>query len=162
MIAKLGSAARDKVMERLAGTSGINGGLAAMRAEAEQIPAERIVAQNAAADLAERSSGTQYPVAAVYCEKVTNALTEKFRRFSGSVGMVVEVRHSQDRITGLQESLESYADAAGWVLEASRGDWGDGMFYDGRFQVAFGPVKHGGKNFLQSAKITFEIGVSRS
>jgi hypothetical protein len=34
------------------------------------------------------------------------------------------------------------------------------MYYAGGYQVAFGPVKHGGKNFIQIAKITFEIGVS--
>jgi hypothetical protein len=27
--------------------------------------------------------------------------------------------------------------------------------------VAYGPVKQGGKNFTQTAKVTFEIGVSK-
>ena len=46
------------------------------------------------------------------------------------------------------------------VLDFSRGDWGDGMYYAGGYQVTFGSVKHGGKNFVQSAKVIFEIGVS--
>jgi hypothetical protein len=34
------------------------------------------------------------------------------------------------------------------------------MFYAGGYDVEFGPVKRGGKNFLQSAKVSFEVDVS--
>jgi hypothetical protein len=102
----------------------------------------------------------------VYCEKIVNSLAEKFRTFSGNVQTTVELRHSQDRLDGLQDALENYADAIMQVLNANRGDWGNGMFYCGEYQavakITFGAVKHGGKNFQQVAKITFEIGVSRS
>jgi hypothetical protein len=118
--------------------------------------------QNVAADLAERSGPTQYPAVQVYCEKIVNGLTEKFRSFSGSAHMAVELRYSQDRLEGLGESLEEGADAATAILQASRGDWGDGMFYTGAYEIGFGAVKRGGKNFIQVAKVTFEIGVSRS
>jgi hypothetical protein len=73
--------------------------------------------------------------------------------------MAIELRHSQDRLDGLQDSLELYIDAVTQVL--NRGDWGEGMFYGGAYEVSFGPVKKGGKNFMQAAKVTFEIGVSR-
>ncbi len=86
-------------------------------------------AQNVAADLAERSTAVKYPAVNVYCEKIVNNLTEKFRTFSGHVQMAIEVRHSQDRLDGLQDALELYTDAVMQVLDASRGDWGDGMFY---------------------------------
>ena len=46
------------------------------------------------------------------------------------------------------------------VLDFSRGDFGEGMYYAGGYQVVFSAVKHGGKNFVQSAKVSFEIGVS--
>jgi hypothetical protein len=36
------------------------------------------------------------------------------------------------------------------------------MFYAGGYEASFGPVKQGGKNFIQVAKVTFEIGVSVS
>jgi hypothetical protein len=104
----------------------------------------------------------QFPAVNVYCEKIVNSLVEKFRRFSGTVQTTVELRHSQDRLDGLQDGLENYADAIMQVLNANRGDWGNGMFYCGEYQAVFGAVKHGGKNFMQVAKITFEIGVSRS
>jgi hypothetical protein len=104
----------------------------------------------------------QYPAANVYCEKIVNSLAEKFRSFSGNVQTTVELRYSQDRLDGLEATLENYADAIMQVLNANRGDWGSGMFYAGEYQVVFAAVKHGGKNFQQVAKITFEIGVSRN
>ena len=121
-----------------------------------------IRAQNVAADLAELGEAVRYPAIQVYCEKVVNSLTEKFRTFSGTAQMAAEVRHSQDRLQGLQEGLEACADALTQVLDGNRGDWGSGMYYAGGYQVAFGAVKHGGKNYIQVAKVTFEIGVSIS
>jgi hypothetical protein len=74
----------------------------------------------------------------------------------------VEVRHSQDRLDGLQDALELYVDSVTQVLDGERGDWGNGLFYAGGYDVSLGAVKHGGRNFLQTAKILFQIDVSRS
>jgi hypothetical protein len=76
--------------------------------------------------------------------------------------MAIDLCHSQDKLNGLQEALELYADSITQMLDAARGDWGDGMFYAGGYEVALGAVKRGGKNFTQAAKVTFQIGVSRS
>ena len=98
MTAGIGSAATRKVMERLAGPTG--GGLtvgALTEAGSEGAPMR---AQNAAAELVERAGAVKYPLVSVYCEKVVNDLREKFRSFSGSVQMAIEVRHSQDRLEG--------------------------------------------------------------
>ena len=70
--------------------------------------------------------------------------------------------HSQDRLEGLQDRLEVYVDAAMQMLNSGRGDWGDGMFFGGQYEVSFGPVKQGGRNFIQVAKVTFEIGVNKN
>ncbi|MEI9972412.1 MAG: hypothetical protein WDO73_10375 [Ignavibacteriota bacterium] len=61
----------------------------------------------------------------MYCDKIVNSLVEKFRTFSGTVQAVVELRHSQDRLEGLQDTLESYTEAILQVLSANRGDWGE-------------------------------------
>jgi hypothetical protein len=144
----------------------MNAGLAALTQggyEVSQlVDAAQVRAQNVAADMAERSGTVKYPNVSVYCEGLTNDLREKFRTFSGKAQMTIELRHSQDRIDGLEQKLELYVDGAMHMLNASRGDWGDGMFYGGKYQVSFSPVKQGGKNFMQIAKITFEIGVSRN
>ena len=142
--------------DRLAALAGAD------RVLAGSIDVAQVRAQNVSTDLAERSGITKYPAVHVYCEKVSNNLKEKFRTFSGRVEMAIEIRHSQDRLEGLQDQLELYTDAATSVLEAARGNWGGGMFYGGGFEVTFGAVKHGGSNFIQVAKVTFKIGVSRN
>jgi hypothetical protein len=46
------------------------------------------------------------------------------------------------------------------VLENKRGSWGQGVCYLGGYEVSFPAVKHGGRNFLQTAKVTFELEVT--
>ncbi len=166
MTAKLSSAAAKKVMDRMIAPGGMNSALGALMAAdsllASPVEAAQIRAQNVAADLWERSTSVRYPAVHVYCEKIVNDQNEKFRSFSGKVQMTIEVRHSQDKLNGLQDALALYADAVTQMLDAGRGDWGDGMFYGGGYEVALGTVKAGGKNFIQTAKITFQIGVSRN
>ena len=166
MINKIGSAVTTKVVQRITGTGGVNAGLAALtQAEREfagLVDAAQVRAQNVAAEIAERALGAKYPGITIYCERIKNELREKFRSFSGTVQMAIELRHSQDRLEGLQDRLELYVDAAMQMLNTQRGDWGDGMFFGGEYDVAFGPVKQGGRNFIQVAKVTFEIGVSKS
>jgi hypothetical protein len=124
------------------------------------IPAAQIVNQNVSVAISERALAVTYPVVHVYSDQVRNLLTEKFRTFSGKVRTVVEVRVSQDRIEGIEDQLRLYADAVTQVLDTSRGSWGQGAFYAGGYQVNFDPVTQGGKNFLQIAKVSFEVDMS--
>lgn len=164
MTGTIGSQAAGKVMGLITAPSGANASLAALTqggaAIAGLLNPAQIRTQNVAADLAERSTTVQYPALNVYCEKIVNALEQKFQTFSGSVQMAIEIRHSQDGLAGLQDALEVYIGALMQVLDTNRGDWGGGMYYAGGYQVAFGAVKHGGRNFVQAAKVTFEIGVN--
>ena len=153
----IGSLAVVKVVDRLGGVGSADGSVTGTVVEARLVQT-----QNVALELAERASAVLYPAVHVYCEKVINDQREKFRSFSGRVQMAIEIRHTQDRLDGLQDALEVYADAATQGLNSSRGDWGDGMSYSGAYEVSFGPAKHGGKNFVQVAKVTFEIQVSRN
>jgi len=159
-MAGIGSAATQKVMERLAGPTGGSLTVGVLTEAGSEGPPLR--AQNAAAELVERSGTVKYPLVSVYCEKVVNDLREKFRSFSGTARMAIEVRHSQDRLEGIEEALERQTDAVTAALSASRGDWGDGMYYAGAYEVSYGRLARGGKNFTQVAKVTFEIGVSRN
>ena len=120
----------------------------------------QVLVRNVSAELVEKSAGASYPAFHVYCEKLTNSLREKFRTFSGKARMVIEARASQDRIEGLEDRLQVYADAVTSLQDASRGDWGQGMFYTGGYEVSFSAVKHGGRNFLQTAKVVFEVEIS--
>jgi hypothetical protein len=165
MTTGIGSAITTKVVNRITGPAGLNAGLAAITqgsVDPMLVDAAQVRAQNVAADMAERGGAVKYPNVCVYCEGLATELREKFRSFSGKAQMAIEVRHSQDRLEGLEQRLEVFVDGAMRMLNESRGDWGDGMFYGGKYQVSFSTVKQGGKNFMQTAKITFEIGVSRN
>ena len=70
------------------------------------------------------------------------------------------MRVTHDRLEGLDQMAQAYVDALTQVLDSNRGDWGDGLFYTGGYTVTYQPVKHGGKNFLQTAKVSFDLQVS--
>jgi hypothetical protein len=120
-----------------------------------------IAALNVSVDVAEKAGRAHYPALLVYCDKLSNSLKEKFRRFSGKAHLVIEVRYSQDRLEALEGNTQLCVDAVCALLDDSRGDWGDGAFYAGGYEVAYEPVGRGGKNFLQKAKVGFEIQVSK-
>jgi hypothetical protein len=120
-----------------------------------------ILTQNVSADISEKAGQAQYPALLVYCDKMSNTLKEKFRRFSGKAHMVVEVRQSQDRLETIETNLQAYVDAVCALLDESRGDWGSGAFYTGGYDVAYEPVARGGRNFLQRAKVGFDVEVSK-
>jgi hypothetical protein len=162
---QVANTAAAKIVDMLTGPDGMNSVLTALaqaeQADAGTVDAKQFVSQNVALEIAERSLGVKYPAVHVYCDRIANELREKFRCFSGRAWMVVEVRHSQDRLEGLDQQVQHYVNAIANVLDQNRGDWGNGLFYTGGYEVAFGPVKQGGRHFVQAAKITFEVGVSR-
>ena len=164
-MASAASIATRKVVGFLTAPKGIGPVVAQIANEAgialSPIPPAHVTNQNVAFDLAEKAQAVKYPVLHVYADRVRNLLTEKFRSFSGTVRTVAEVRFSQDRIEGIEEHLRLYVEAVTQVLDANRGSWGEGAFYTGGYEVVFDPVKHGGRNFIQAAKVVFEVDVSR-
>ena len=120
----------------------------------------QIVARNVAPDLAERAATAKYPLLHIYCDRVVNSLKEKFRTLSGTARMNVEVRVSHDRIEELETRTQLYVDAVTEVLDRNRGEWNRGMYYTGGYEIQFGPVKKGGKHFLQIAKVQFDVNIS--
>ncbi len=120
-----------------------------------------IVALNASVEISEKTGYVHYPALLVYCDKLSNTLKEKFRQFSGTAHVIVEVRHSQDELTGIESSADVYVDAVCALLDDSRGDWGAGLFYAGGYDVSYEAVGRGGRNFLQRAKVGFDVEVSK-
>jgi hypothetical protein len=125
------------------------------------VSVKSVLAQNVSVDISDNTGHTHYPSILVYCDKLSNAMTEKFREFSGHARMNAEVRHSEDRLDRVQTNLQTAVDAVCALLADSRGDWGNGAFYVGGYDVTYEPVVRGGKNFLQRAKVSFELEVSR-
>jgi hypothetical protein len=125
-----------------------------------QISPSDILERHVAADVAEKTSGVRYPVVYVYCEKVVNDLREKFRTFSGTAELSVDIRVSHEHMDDLQGLLQAYVEAVTDVLDKRRGQWAKGVFYSGGYEIHFGPIKRGGRNFIQSAKVDLTVNVS--
>jgi hypothetical protein len=164
-MAQAASIVARRLVEFLAAAdTGVGPAVAGLAADAgiplAPLPPEHIVNQNISVALSERSLAVKYPVVHVYSDRVRNLLTEKFRTFSGKVRTVAEVRISQDRVEGMEERLRLYVDAVTQVLDANRGTWGEGVFFAGGYEVNFDPVQHGGRNFLQIARVTLEVDLS--
>ncbi len=119
-----------------------------------------VLTGTAGAELMEQSLAIAYPVVILYCDKLSNTLKEKFRTFSGTAQLTIDVRHTQDQLSGIQTVLENYVSAICQVFDESRGDWGNGLFYSGGYDVTLTAAKKGGKCFLQSGKIVMTIDVS--
>jgi hypothetical protein len=113
-------------------------------------------------EMQEKSTGLRYPQVHVYCDKLESQRTERFRRFSGVMRMVVEVRVSQDRLEGITEKLHWWVDAVREVVERKAGCVGGVMYLDGDYQVSIEAVRKGGLNYLQVGKITCPVIVNRS
>jgi hypothetical protein len=163
-VANISSSLTSYVYGLLTSDTGLNSVLQAYRqAEGTDRPDDVsfFSVQNTSPEIIERSTQTHYPAVLAYCDKLSNSLKEKFRTFSGNCRMVIEVRCSQDRLQGLERTLEQYTDAVCAVLDGARGDWQDGAFYTGGYDITYGAVRHGGKNFLQTAKVSFEVEISR-
>jgi|SRR5271165_4044260 len=160
----IASTATQKLMGVLGAPNGVPAALEALTSlqgvSLPQLTALQIVGQNVAPDIAEQSLGSKYPLIYAYCGKLVNSLEEKFRTFSGEARMSVEARVSQDRLENLEPRLQVYVDAIASVLDGNRGDWGDGFFYGGGYEVQFNKVKHGGLNFIQIAEISFALEIS--
>ena len=163
-MANVGTRATTKLLQLLETPAGLSENLAAVAqlqgVVLAPIAGKQILTQHVAQSLVERATDVKYPVLALYCEKIVNDLREKFRTFSGKAHMAIEVRVSQDRIEGLGKLLSLYVEVVTRILDQNRGDWGNGLFYTGGYEVVFGPLEHGGLNFIQTGKIRFEVAAS--
>ncbi len=126
------------------------------------ISGDQIVLSSAAPDLADKNIRLTYPRVCVYSGSVKNTQIEKFRAFSGQVGLVAEIWSSADLITQVDQWIHFYVESVAEILQNSIGDWGDGVFYPGSYEVLFNPPKAGGFGFVESAKLMLGLNVSTS
>ena len=121
-----------------------------------------IVLSSAAPDLGDRNMQLTYPRICLYSERVKNTQAEKFRAFSGTVAVIAEVWASGNLVQQGDQWIHFYVEALTSLLRNNIGDWSDGVFFSGVYDVLFAPPKAGGFGFVQSAKITCTLNVSRS
>ena len=116
-----------------------------------------VLLENVGADLADQNRSVIYPAVYLYSARMENVLRRKFNGFAGPIRFVADVRCTRERYDGLERELAAYVEAVTMALGNNAGAWGQNLTYSGAYAVKFEPVKLGGKNFIQSAKIEIEV-----
>jgi hypothetical protein len=151
----------EKLREFLLASDGVNTALNDIGARdmvhLSSLGDERILLENVPAKLADENRPSVYPSVYLYCDRMDNALLEKFRRFSGPIFVVADVRVSGERFTGLESELGRYVEAVASVLGDHHGQWTENLAYSGAYQVEFEEIELGGRNFVQRALIEVEL-----
>src|SRR5690348_995957 len=124
------------------------------------IPSERVVLSSIPAELADNNVQLSYPRLCIYSSSLRNSQVEKFRSFSGQVILVAEIWASGDLITEVDTWIHFYVEGLANILRSNTGDWGNGIFYSGAYDVQFQPPKQGGLGFVEAAQLTFALNVS--
>jgi hypothetical protein len=63
-------------------------------------------------------------------------------------------------LAGTETTLHYYTEALASILQANQGDWGDGFFFSGLYDVQLQQPKAGGFGFVNSAKVTCVLDVN--
>ncbi len=126
------------------------------------ITSAQILLSSASADICDKNIQLTYPRVCLYSSGLQNLQTEKFRTLSGTVETVAEIWASANMATDTDQWIHFYVEALTQLLRQNIGDWGDGFFFSGIYDVQFQPPKSGGLGFVQSAKVTCNLNVSGS
>ena len=126
------------------------------------IPADQVYVSSASTGMAELEQEPGYPRVALWSSRLKNTQIEKFRSVSGTVTVTAEIAATAELIGDVDTWIHYYVEALTTVLSNNRGDWGEGAFYGGGFDVEILPPKTGGTGFLQIARINFDVGVGRN
>lgn len=124
------------------------------------IPADQVLLLSAAADICDKNIQLTYPRICLYSSGLKNLQTEKFRSLSGTVSVVTEIWASGNKATDTDQWIHFYVEAMTTLLRQNIGDWGDGFFFSGIYDVQLQTPKAGGLGFVQSAKVTSNLNVS--
>ena len=126
------------------------------------IPSAQVVISSISPEIGDKNVQLSYPRVCLYSSGLKNTQLEKFRSLSGTVAVVAEIWASGDMVTQSDEWIHFYVEGVTELLRQRIGDWGDGMFFAGVYEVQFQAAKAGGLGFVQSAKVTCSVNVSRN
>jgi len=160
-MANLGLSAVQGLRDRLLAADGANPKLEEISARdmvhLTELTERNVLLQHVGSKLAEENAPVTYPAVYLFCERMDNRLAAKFRRFSGEVSIIADVRVSNPRFEGLEEELGRYVEAIRGVLADHQGKWTDEIAYSGAYRVKYRELELGGFNFIQSARIEVEL-----
>ena len=126
------------------------------------ITPSQVVLSSASPEIGDKDVQLTYPRVCLYSTALKNAQVEKFRSLSGTLSVVADVWASSNLVSDSDCWIHYYVTAVASVFSANTGDWGNGMFFPGVYDVQFQAPKSGGLGYVQSARITVQLLVSQN
>lgn len=112
--------------------------------------------------LLEKHTTCKFPVCLVYCRKVVNSLKDKFAGVSGTAEIVAEGTISSESLEGISELSSALVLSISQTLGEIRGEWGVGGYFGGGWEVQIEPIKAGGLQYIQTAKVVMVVDIRRN
>jgi hypothetical protein len=122
----------------------------------------QVVLSSASPDLGDKAVQLTYSRVCLYSAGLRNTRLEKFRSLSGSIAVVADIWASANLVDEVDEWIHFYVEAITNILGQNIGDWGDGIFFSGAYDVQFQIPKVGGIGYVESAKLTCNLNISRN
>jgi hypothetical protein len=125
------------------------------------IDSAHVILSSATNDVGDTDTRLGYPRVCLYSSGYKNSQFEKFCSLSGLVSTTADIWTSANMVDDTDRLIHYYVDAVTRLLRNSSGDWGDGLFFAGTYDVQFQPPKAGGLGFVQLARLRFDLIVSQ-
>jgi hypothetical protein len=135
---------------------------AASNANIPLITSDQVILSSASPILGDRDVQLTYPRVCLYSCGVKNTQVEKFVSLSGAVSVIADIWASSNLATDTDQWIHFYLEAFTALLRQNRGDWGQGLFFSGVYEVVLQPPQPGGLGFVQSGRVSCNLNVSRS
>jgi hypothetical protein len=128
-----------------------------MGASMPTIDSAHVVLTSAASDVGDTDARLGYPRVCLYSSGFKNSQFEKFCSLSGVLSATADIWTSANLVDDTDRWIHYYVEAVTTLLRRSSGDWGDGVFFPGVYDVQFQPPKTGGMGFVQLARLRFDL-----
>jgi hypothetical protein len=125
------------------------------------IGSAHVYLSSATNDVGDTESRLGYPRICVYSSGFRNSQLEKFYTVSGNASTMVDIWASANLVEDTDRWIHFYVEATSILLRRSSGDWGDGVFFPGIYDVQFQSPRAGGLGFVQSARLKFDVIVNQ-
>jgi hypothetical protein len=126
------------------------------------ITAAQIVLSSTVPAMGDKDLQLTYPRICLYTTAVKNTQIEKFRSLSGTLSVTAEIWASGDLISQTDQWIHYYVEAMTDILRQNIGDWGDGLFFSGEYDVQLHAPKAGGLGYVELASVSCVLNVSRN
>lgn len=126
------------------------------------IGTSQIVLSSTSPDIGDKDVQLTYPRVCLFSTGLKNTNADKFRSLSGAASLVIDIWATSAMVTDSDNWIHYYVEAVTNLLSENVGDWGDGVLFPGSYDVQFTTPKAGGLGYVQCARVTVALNVSRN